>query len=163
RRLTGSRLQDFADTGTMLAGQDPGIASDATEAAALLVAIYLPPIEEARRLAVVAAYQAEKARREQEETQAIAAHNRGGGTQRPDELQRLIEATDMFHPTRMVQFQHALEINLRDGEFFDLVLDDLRARPNNMFERLFTIIADDMGDGNLGTLVELSIHGRYRD
>ncbi|WP_438001722.1 DUF4157 domain-containing protein [Sorangium sp. So ce185] len=162
-RLSPRERAGFDEVAATLARQQRGPASAAQESAAILVAVYLPELDSAQRTATVDAYLTERAERERAERARIDEHNRDAARQRADRLVALIAAEDMYRPVRHAGFRTELERAVREGQFFDSVLDDLAAREGRWLDRLFDAVEGIPGDAALGSLVEASRAGRYRD
>lgn len=147
----------------LLVGQTAGPALGAPQTAAVLVALYLPAVDAARRDAVASTVLAARAAREQAERERIAANNREAAQQRADVLAGLIVDEDTHHLVVDARLRTELERAVRERVFFDLVLDDLAARPGNLFERLFTRIEAIDGERALALLVNAARGGRYAE
>jgi hypothetical protein len=162
-RQTPDEAQALNDTLTLLAAQRDGPAPGATQAAAVLMALYWPAVDAARRAAVADAVLAERADRERAEREHIERNNREGAQQRADLLVELITDDDTNHLIIESRLRTELERAVRERTFFDLVLDDLAARPGDMFNRLFGRIEGISGERDLGLLVQAARGGRYAD
>ncbi|MFN7778384.1 MAG: hypothetical protein ACK5RK_05870, partial [Betaproteobacteria bacterium] len=159
--LSADEAEAFNESLQLLVGQTQGPALGAPETAAVLVGLYLPPVEAARRDAVASAVLAARAAREQAERERIEANNREGARQRADELAGLVVDADTHHLLVDDRLRTELERAVRERVFFDLVLDDLAARSGNLFERLFTRIEAIDGERALALLVNAARGGRY--
>jgi hypothetical protein len=146
----------------MLESQTEGPTEGATEVAAVLLALYFPPVEEAQRQAVAQAVLAARAEREREESERIERHNREGARQRADRLVELLTDEDTYHLTVQARLITELERAVAERTFFEMVLDDLAARPG-MFDRLFRRVHAIDGDYAIGMLVRAARTGRYAD
>ncbi len=161
--LSGDEAEAFNEGLQLLVGQTQGPALGAPETAAVLVGLYLPPVDATRRDAVASAVLAARAAREQAERERIEANNREGARQRADVLAGLLTDTDTHHLLIEARLRTELERAVRERVFFDLVLDDLAARPGNLFERLFTRIEAIDGERALALLVNAARGGRYAE
>jgi hypothetical protein len=162
-RQSADEAAELDEAVQLLLGQTQGELPGAAQTAAVLVVLYLPPLDAARRDAVAAAVLAARAEREQAERESIAGSNRESAQQRADVLAGLLTDTDTHHLLLEARLRTELERAVRERVFFDLVLDDLAARPGGLFDRLFTRIEAIDGEHALALLVNAARGGRYAE
>ncbi|HEY0006846.1 MAG TPA: DUF4157 domain-containing protein [Pyrinomonadaceae bacterium] len=140
--------------------EEQQIAVATNHLAALLAVYYLPPIEEGRRAAIIPQYFTERDAREAAEREAIEANNREAARQRADRFVAFLDGP-RDHLLWGGQVQRALSEFIGQPGFFELVLDDLRARPGNYFDRLFTDVEALHQFEPLAMLIHVTLPTRY--
>ncbi|NEQ45461.1 MAG: DUF4157 domain-containing protein [Leptolyngbya sp. SIOISBB] len=150
------------EAATLLLPQAPG-APPREERTAFIFIIYLPALAEDDRAAITSHYLAEKAERERQEEAIRQAHNREAATQIAETLIQMMDDEETSRIERQLNFEGFLRRQLPDKRYFELVIDNLVSRQPNQYVRLFEVLDDLSSEVGQGTLVELSLAGRYAD
>lgn len=143
--------------------QTEGPELGAKEISAVVLLVYLPPLDPAVRDAAIAKYVQERDAKRAEEKARIEENNREGARQRADIIVKWLDDEDTYRLTVEFALREELQRAVREQAFFDLVLDDLARRSGGYFDKLFDAVHAMRGYVGLSLLVEAARAGRYRD
>lgn len=147
----------------LVQNQPDGPELGAKEISAVVLVVYLPPLDPSKRDAVIAGYVKERDAKRAEEKARIEENNREGAKQRADIIVKWLDDEDTHKAIVESALVQELKRAVREQAFFDLVLDDLTARPGGYFDKLFDAAHAMDGYGALSLLVEAARAGHYRD
>ncbi len=147
----------------LIQNQPEGPELGAKEISAVVLVVYLPALNPAKRDGVIAEYVKQREAKRAAEKAHIEENNREGARQRADLIVKWLDDTDTYHITVEFALRDELKRAVREQAFFDLVLDDLIARPGGHFDKLFDAVHAMKGYVGLSLLVEAARAGRYRD